>query len=343
MHPHHARLAASLVLALGTTAVRRQQTSLVFAELAERPPAPERLVAEAVIREVGHGRHTIYLPVTINGHRGTIELYFASLYGDKIHLSIPALTQLGVDVSHARSAPPTPYARLAQGHAIFLDSLTVGTRVMRNVPVVTMQGTYSDQPDLPLVIGMAGNEFLEEYDIVVDGPARRIRLYARASQAAPVAPPALGTGLPPGVRAATCVPTQAMPEGHHGFPIQANGHQVIATMQTLFGGLTIMNVNAAKVLGLTQHSPNVHRVPDSLQTQAYQGVPNKYEAADIHLALGQYPFRDRPVSILSRVPLQPTVDTPSMELSLENLLDQVFVQSNSTGQVCLADPHPSTP
>jgi len=303
--------------------------SLVAVSQAGRPRVPrpvvsipERLVAEAIIQEAGKNQPHVYLPVMLNGHPGTLVLHFFGA-GVKLLLSTEALAQDGVTANET------------------LDSLTIGTTVARNLSISTMSFSQPTPPGLPPVIGLAGNEFLDDYDLVVDGPARRVRLYARpaASSGAPTASAgSLGKGLPPGVRAADCVPTRAMPEGHTGFAIQANGKPMTATMQTAAGGLTIMNLVAAKSLGLTQHSPNVQRVPDSLQTLAYQGVPNKYVATAIHLTLGRYQFREDPVYILARTPLQPTADTPSMELTFANLLDQVFVQSNSTGQVCLGQP-----
>jgi hypothetical protein len=277
-------------------------------------------VADAVIWEVGQDQPQVYLPVTLHGHPGTLLIHFfqASV---KLLLSPAALAQAGVTAGGT------------------LDSLTIGTTTVRNLSLSTFAFSEEAPPGLPPVIGIAGNEFLDGYDIVVDGPAHRVRLYAPSSASSGRGPAALGAGLPPGVQAADCVPTRPMPEGHKGFAIQANGHPITATMQTAAGGLTIMNLVAAKALGLTQHSPNVRQVPDSLQTLAYQGVPNKYVAADIHLTLGRYQFRDDPLYILARTPLQPTETTPSMELTFANLLDQVFVQSNSTGQVCLAASH----
>jgi hypothetical protein len=303
--------------------------SLVAVSHAGRPHVPrpvvlppERLVAEAVIQDAGKDRPHVYLLVTLHGHPRTLVLNFFQA-GAKLLLSSEALARDGVT---------------AEGT---LDSLTIGTTVVRNLSVNAMSFSPASPQGLPPVIGWAGNEFLDAYDIVVDGPARRVRLYARpaaSSGASPAAAGSLGKGLPPGVRAADCVPTQAMPEGHTGFAIQANGQPMTATMQTGAGGLTIMNLVAAKSLGLTQHSPNVQRVPDSVQTLVYQGVPNKYVATSIRLTLGRYQFHAVPVYILARTPLQPTANTPSMELTFANLLDQVFVQSNSTGQVCLGQP-----
>ncbi|HXC25306.1 MAG TPA: hypothetical protein VNU46_05270 [Gemmatimonadaceae bacterium] len=286
------------------------------------PTTPERLVAEAVIQEVGKDQHQVYLPVVLHGHAGTLILHFFQAQV-KLLLSSDAMAQAGVASDGT------------------LDSLTIGKTVAHDLPISSISLAETSPAGLPPVIGIAGNEFLDEYDIVVDGPAHRVRLYAPTSRPSMASAGTLGKGLPPGVKAADCVSTQPMPEGHTGFAIQANGKPMTATMQTAAGGLTIINLVAAQSLGLTQHSPNVQRVPDSLQTLAYQGVPNKYVATGIHLTLGRYPFREDSVYILARTPLQPTPATPSIELTFENLLDQVFVQSNSTGQVCLADPHAS--
>ena len=284
------------------------------------PSAPERLVAEGEIRMVSD-QPQVYLPVTLHGHTGTVVLCFIQL-GGGLSLSGPKLTKLGV-------APPA---------AGTLDSMTFGTTLLHNVAVQMGQWplTALDQPGLPPVIGLVGWEFLAHYDVVVDGPAHRVRLYTLAPLS-PAPGNAGTTTLPPGVHAADCTPTLPTPEGDPGFAIQADGHPVIAVLQTGHP-YTVMNTVAARLLGLTQHSPNVQAIPDSLQTRYYQNVPDKYLVTGIHLTLGRYPFTEIPIHILARAPLEPTPTTPTIELKVDNLLAQIFVLSNSTGQVCLGEP-----
>ena len=272
-----------------------------------------RLVAEATIVQTGPAQHKIYLPVKLHGRLGTLVVYFVQL---------PATIQVATEAIGRAGIAPT---------ATQLDSLTVGTIVMRDLTFQSFprqQFGETAPPKFPPIIGVAGNAFLDAYDVVIDGPAHRVRLYTRDA----------GAGLPPGITAAVCTPTQPMPEGHTGFVLQANGHPTTVSLQTYFGGLTIMNDAGAQVLGLTPQAPTVRAVPDNAQILDYQGVPNRYVATGVHLTLGTRAFRDTPVHLLANIPLEPTPTTPAMELTLQNLLDQVFVLSQSTGQACLAQP-----
>jgi hypothetical protein len=280
------------------------------------PVVPTRLVAEAVIREDGKGNSTIFLPVTINGKAATVVLGWGSTWGGDVLLQPNMLANYGIVLSK-------PYQGMLRGNQGQLDSMRIGTTVMQNVPAVTYTSMENPSPQptgLPPVIGIVGNAFLAHFDVVVDGPAHRVRLYTP------------GTELPPGTHWNACSPTQPVPEDKNlGFTMQIDGHSVVGVMQD--NPFPVMNMAAAKLLGLTQHSPNVKKASE--QSNAFGPGSDLYVVTGLHLTLGSDAFTAGPVHILAHVPLEPPGGPPTIELTRDNVMHQVFVLSSNTGRVCL--------
>ncbi|HXC25506.1 MAG TPA: hypothetical protein VNU46_06285, partial [Gemmatimonadaceae bacterium] len=104
---------------------------------------------------------------------------------------------------------------------------------------------------------------------------------------------------------------------------------------------TKMNMVAARAIGLTQHSPQIHPRPASIwETQDAFGHPVKYQATGIHLTLGTHPFTEVPMLIFPELDLDQyaSVVPPTLLLNPDDLRGQILVFSNSTGQVCLGEP-----
>lgn len=121
-------------------------------------PPSEQFVGEALIVDDRGGltRH-VYLPVTIHGRAATLVLDTGAPTG--LLISRQWLRQqgdVGTDV---------------------LDSLVIGKTLVLNVPIAGGFGVDTI-PGMAPMVGLAGNHFLARYDLVFDGPARRVRLYA---------------------------------------------------------------------------------------------------------------------------------------------------------------------
>ena len=278
-------------------------------------PAVPRLVAEAEIRTV-NGDQEFYLPVTIAGRRVTVLLDFVDTHD--LALQLDRLNKLGINTA----APP--------------DSVTIGTVVEPLQDVAAITGAFEqDQPGLPPLVGSLGHPLLVHYDVVIDGPAHRVRLYARTSPSA--TKPADAPWLPPGVPAANCTPFVPMPDQITGFAIHAAGNAITAILETR-ASYTKMNMVAAQVLGLTQQSSNVHPLPDEVwEKQDGAGHPVKYEVTGLPLRLGTQAFTDVPVHIFPELGIdrKSTPVPPTILLTPQNLEHQILVVSNSTGRICL--------
>lgn len=280
-------------------------------------PHPEQLLAEAKIRKAPQADNTdiyVYLPVTLQGHAVTLLLDFDG--GGDLVLWPDKMDAQGIILSDSAQ----------------VDSLTIGTTLVRHLAIQATQSSELNQPDLPPVIGTLGQDFLAHYDFVFDGPAHRVLLYAPR-------PTSLGAAdLPPGVTAASCTPLLLTPDHSPIFEIRADGHPLQAEFQ--IGSYTKMNMVAARMLGLTQHSPQIHPLPaDVWEKQDGRGNAIKYEARDIHLTLGTHQFTEVPIHIFPYLAGDRANPRPRISVTPHILGGVLFVLSNSTGQACLGTPH----
>jgi hypothetical protein len=288
------------------------------------PPAPERLVAEATIRYHVNNADVV-LPVTLHGHTVTMLLGFG--IDADVELAPTMLAQLNIPLSDTTQ----------------LDSLTLGTTVEHHLAMQTLpQVPGAASPNLPPLVGLLGNVFLARYDIVYDGPARRVRLYARPRQTTAASAPS--AWLPPEMASVSCTPITPLPEHNAGFAIQANGHPIHAILETV-ASYTKMNMVAARTIGLTQHSPNVHPLPaDIWEKQDAFGHPVKYQATDIRLTLGTQSFTEVPMLLFPSLDLDQytTPVPPTLLLNPDDLQHQILLFSESSGRVCLSVPRQKT-
>ena len=299
-------------------------TSLSSLTAQPRPP----LVVEGTLRYQVN-KADIVIPATLQGHAVTLVVGFG--IDADVALDPAALASLGIPLVNT-----THLAALTLGRSVVHDL------ALQIVPPVPVQATSG----LPPVVGLVGNVFLARYDIVYDGPAQRVRFYDRVARPAPVSTastPATDRPrpwLPATIGTASCTPMTPLPGHNTGFVIQANGHPISALLETL-SSYTKMNMVAAKSIGLTQHSPNVHPLPDDIwEKQDAYGHPVKYQATDIHLTLGTQHFTEVPMLLFPGLDLDQyqTPIPPLLLLNPDDLQHQILVFSHSTGQVCIGVP-----
>ena len=292
------------------------------------PPSLERLVGEAVIVDDGGGitRH-VYLPVTIHGHAASLLLDTGAPTGFTI--SRQWLREHGVSTTDV------------------LDSLVIGNTVEQNISI-DGGSAVQEVPGIPPMIGMAGNHWLAHYDLVFDGPARRVRLYAPVAPAP--APAGKGGGvahsagwLPPGITPAGCMPllhVGADADRYPGLDLQANGQTIVGVFD-LGSSATYMNLAAAKLLGIKQSTPHVHRVPPDSMTN-FPGAGENHEwimTTGLVLTMGGRPLPDGPVEIFQTVnEIYGDRTKPELDLGTDLFHDRILFMSYSTNQVCLSTP-----
>jgi hypothetical protein len=311
----------SLSLAFTLTWTFTTGATALLSQDALHPTVP-RLVAEASIRSMDALNTNVYLPVTIQGHAATLLLGFGIDGG--LSLTPGRLAQLGVTLPDSTR----------------LDALTLGTTVLRHVAMRPWGRLRDGPPDLPPVVGVVGNQFLTQYDIVYDGPAHRVRLYDLPAHTSTRPEGTHTAWLPPELPSASCTSILPLPEHNAGFAIQANGHAIPAILETM-SSYTKMNMFAAKAMGLTQHSSEVHPVPaDFWERQDGYGHPVKWQATGIQLTLGTQHFTVVPITIFPGLDVDrySTPVPPILLLNPDDLRGQMLVMSNSAGQVCLGVP-----
>jgi hypothetical protein len=313
----------------------------------------DSLVAEATIHNVQMGRgdwEYIYLPVTIHGHPGTAVLDLGANVGLAYLRSTAASVGLGAQVQQLDSIGTLMRAgQLSQEQllkktrlASVLDSMTIGTAVERDIMLVPLELTIPVPTGMPPYVGIVGNQVLRHYDLLFDGPAQRVQLYASGLQS-PASPGAAPPWLPTGLTPADCLPMPPMRGGRAGFitlPLQVDGHAVQGYFDS-GSRYTIMNMAAGRLLGLTQHAPNVQLIPDSLATMyPVGGGRDKYLVTGLQVQVGSHPITALPVRIATRIPSGIPDSTPQLMLGLDALRDRLLFVSYPTGQVCLSAPRP---
>ena len=277
-------------------------------------------VAEGVVRYAFNNAEVI-IPATVQGHPVTFLLGFG--IDADVSLDPAALASAGVTLSDSTH----------------LDTLTLGTSVVHDMALQTIsQVPGNPQPGMPPLVGILGNVFLARYDIVYDGPARRVRLYERFSPNPTTSSSSHHPWLPPAIAAtASCTPMLPLPEHNAAFVIQVNAHPVPAILETL-SSYTKMNMVAARAIGLTQHSTNVHPLPDDIwEKQDVYGHPVKYQATEIHLTLGTQHFDEVPILLFPGLDLDryQSPIPPLLLLNPDDVQHQMLVFSQSTRQICL--------
>jgi hypothetical protein len=266
-------------------------------------------VAEAVI--------LLHDPVGSLGG-GEISAITVAIHGRMLPVSLDVgsrASSLASDVVSALGLPPTG----------LLDSLNIGPTVLHQVPFLVVASSSSEA-------GSLGADVLSHYDLLFDGPAHLLRLYAQPSASRPAA---ATPWLPTGLTAADCLPLQPDPKGGERlfFDLLVNGHRLHSRLET--GAIwTGMNPAAARVLGVQPSGPNVHPLGGTASWDAY----NATSVATVRLPIGRQRLRPISIQLYDGLPWQTGPDDPELDLGLGAIRDRLLFVSYSTHQICIGPP-----
>lgn len=295
-------------------------------------PPPRQLVAEAQIwGTYGQTRGVAFLPVTIEGHRGTIIIDPNA--GD-LALSLAGLSRAGISLSDTTT---------------HLSAMTIGDDVLRSLPIQLIADPIwrPRHPDgAAEVVGVVGAHFLaSHYDLVYDFPHQHVRLYAF-----PATGGAGQVALPPEVHPSDCSPQIPLPPQAPAFvamEVLLDSHPVTGVIEwqpyvdSLNGGHDEkMNADAFTALGLPAHSPRIQSIPGPHVVWA--DVPVTDEVADVHITVGKNDVWTGPVKIFSTFEVNRFLPprTPVMLLNLTTITHSVLYYSARGGTVCMSTPTP---
>ena len=269
-----------------------------------------RLIAEASILTHNQIDEHIFLPVTVDGQRVT------------------AVLDLGTSGNGLASRYITHPNIFGAGE---IDTLHLGTATIRHIPVESPLEAEEGQmfsvtglpPGWPPVAALLGVEVQAHFDIVLDGPARRVRLYARDPSAmVGHAPP----WLPPGVTAADCLPMHRRAGQYHDMvdmPVTVNGHRTYGHFDS-GAKQNYMHMIEAHQLGLTDSAVHLSGVVDQ----------QRYFWRGLTLQIGRQTIPNQQAVVHVAAP--PQADSLQFNFGLEAFRDRILFISYSTDQLCLS-------
>lgn len=262
-------------------------------------------------------------------------LFFPVTVGSQTHL--PFLIDLGAGISAVSFSALKTYGIVPQQSAgttvargiagavtlplVFLDSLTLGTAVHRNL---RMQGVESMDFRGFTVAGWLGTDVLRQYVLVLDVPHHRAQLLQKSDslQAHTWA------WLPEGIKSSDCVDgTSVIDPSFIGFPLTVNGH-AIPNFFDSGATETYMNWAAAEKLGFTRDSPKIRQVGGA---GGVGGQAAHWEIDEpLEIAVQHRPLASGPVYIVDFLQ-----DRPVFALGLDRTRDRMLVIRYSPRIVCL--------
>ena len=339
-----------VVLTVVTVSCHPASTSVREANLAGASSLnAQPMVAEAVLANWGApGRNYGYfLPVTINGRQATLILDTGTS-GFRFFLFAEALAKIGI---------PVPDMEPRRVQDMKIDSLSWGTVTERSITVQVMKGTdlarLASPPRMPPVIGIVGQALLSHYDLLFDGPARRVRLYQYASASpsdgksqAPVSvsPRYQGERLSPQMNPSDCTPLGTAPGAAHfdqitqHIQVAIGGRPVEAWFDSgflypdpdlgrihVYGRGAELNDATAELLGVNIHTPHVISQGDEGYLVSF---PIMIGTRSVPISYGhvshEYDSRYK--------------DRPFLQIGLLSFRDRLVLISYSTSRFCVSAP-----
>ena len=320
------QLAAVVTLCTGrsqtSSPMPREAVSTVTPAVSDSEP----LIAEAVLRNdpQQHGYHYFYLPVTWHGH--PLSFILDTGTGFHVYFFDQALAQVGMTIPTGRYGN----ALSVEDHAV--DTLAVGATIERHIPAAVGDAVSLDTTHTPLgippLVGLFGNFQLPHYDLVFDGPAGRVRLYhipptipAWDIPVSSIASDPKRAWLPAGFTAADCMPLPNPSAADHSvyLPVIVDGQRVSSWFDS-GADETVMNIPAAKILGMTQHTPHLRRI---------QTRPAAYVVHDFPMTVGAHRV------IIPTIHVSGEDDAPFIKFGIDAFRQERMLVSYSTRQICM--------
>lgn len=292
-------------------------------------PGTERLVAEGSILTHGNDDEHIFLPATIHGQQVTLVAdlgttgdglmdgdWFAKLGGAKI-----GGARVGSDVQSSIAIP---------GAGFGFINVTFGSVTNQTIQVLFVP--FKKQvPGLPPLVGLLGNGVLNNYDLLLDGPAHRFRMYTPPSQPSGTSAGHQTARLPAGVTPADCLPLRRRDDtGLITLDLTVNAHPVSGVFDSGAKD-TYLDPQVAKQLGVIEAAPHVHVTSAAIQTYYGKASPQKYLVWDgVDVMVGPLHLSSQSIVVKS------TGTDAMMNLGLDAFRDRVLWISNSTKQICIS-------
>ena len=346
---------------LGVVGFNLRTHEFLLYRMKGRPQATsdsEPLIAEAVLRRKPNDRGNFYyLPATIQRHR--VSLILDTGAEGNFLLDPKALASAGIQ-------PSTD----SDGSTLIQIAIGASAESPVNIEMRDDFGGAAWTPSgLPPTVGLIGAGWLAaHYDLMFDGPARRVRLYRRPPPPSDTAavPGPRQTWLPPGLTPADCMPMRRERDVNNPYDdndqfvhlwLGVNGHLVPGIFDS-GSDYVVVNVAAATQGGITKHTQHLRRLPDDSIDRYANGVLRAFEyevPAGVTLTLGARSLTATPLRILSRLnpskeqlqalfahtPVPSTVPRDSIPTAIigkEVVRDQLLLISYSTQHVCLSAP-----
>lgn len=263
----------------------------------------------------------LLVPATINGHAVTLLLDYVT---DSTMLTKAGLAKTGL--SDGGSA-----------------SVALGSSVLPDVPMHLASGPMETAREGgPQVDGILGATELTHFDLVVDGGAHRIRLYAipdGATRGPGMADTSSTAWRPSGMTSDNCTPMlQGNPSLPHRVFFDLHANESFLTMFDPGAGYVHLNSFAGvRLFGLG--GPGAKKIDGQalgicltkLNCALAEGI-----GAQLVLGRRHVPIADKPVYVFRALPGQGKVGF--VRMGLYGVEDRLFAVLYSTGEVCMGYP-----
>lgn len=272
----------------------------------------------------------VLVPVSIGG-QDSLQFVLDTAAGSTV-LTPWAADTLGIDTESAGAVTVSGASGEASYPRLRLDALQVGDEVIRGLTVPVIDLDRFEQTETRYA-GILGNDVLRNFDVVIDLPNERLRLYPLAGRgASPVA----------GLDTLQAIPFKgASVYGGSGFvrmPLSIGDGEAEAILDT-GARQTVFNWQAAALDGATRATVRKRETGTRGLTEEGETETYLYTFADVRPGRGEgaMPFRPAEVRIADLPVFQRLrmADGPAVILGNDVIADRVVVIAYSTRAVYL--------
>lgn len=289
-----------------------------------RPAAAPAFAELPIVRERGYA----LVPLSI-GTRDSLWFVLDAAAGGSV-ISPATRDALGIRKQEGTTTVVTGAGGDETFQALELDSIQVGPYVQRSVGVNVIDLTRFQRPESGRRLdGILGNDFLRNFDVVLDLPRSTLRLYRRGAS---------GASALAGLDTLSCVPNLADAPGWIAIDVRVAGTPVRAIVDT-GAGRSIFNWVAARRAGLSPDHPSVTKA-----ATATGGLGSATAATYLHrferVETGGTRFRPSE-SRIADLPIFKTLglgERPAAILGTNMIEDRAMTISYSARQLCFAEP-----